>query len=239
MTPTAAGLLIATVVFHGSAGLAARGESLVAFDGRCILAGCVAPPLNTPGIRGRRALPARRLARLGATPHFHHGLLDRQAPAANQDAQVLRDFKTRVDKYVDVRKTADDSAPSLEETADPAKIRAAQQSLAERIGAARRGAKQGEIFTPEITAYFRRLLRPEVKQGGTKNLIKDDNPGRVPFNVNGPYPEKEPLATVPPNVLASLPKLPKDIEYRFVSKHLILRDARCNLVIDYIPNAIA
>ena len=55
--------------------LAARGESLAAFDGRCILAGCVAPPLNTPGIRGRRALPARRLARLGAPPHFHHGLL--------------------------------------------------------------------------------------------------------------------------------------------------------------------
>src|ERR671919_807332 len=58
------------------AALTARGESLAAFDGRCILAGCVAPPLNTPGIRGRRALPARRLARLGATPHFHHGLLD-------------------------------------------------------------------------------------------------------------------------------------------------------------------
>src|SRR5437870_11891682 len=55
--------------------LAARGESLAAFDGRCILAGCVAPPLNTPGILGRRALPARRLARLGATPHFHHALL--------------------------------------------------------------------------------------------------------------------------------------------------------------------
>src|SRR6266513_1370412 len=59
----------------GHAPPAARGESLAAFDGRCILAGCVAPPLNTPGIRGRRALPARRLARLGATPHFHHGLL--------------------------------------------------------------------------------------------------------------------------------------------------------------------
>ena len=26
-------------------------------------------------ILGRRALPARRLARLGATPDFHHGLL--------------------------------------------------------------------------------------------------------------------------------------------------------------------
>src|SRR5712691_3586382 len=52
-------------------------------------AGCVAPRSNTPGIAtpprkiraagapvlGRRALPARRLARLGATPDFHHGLL--------------------------------------------------------------------------------------------------------------------------------------------------------------------
>src|SRR4029077_17975283 len=68
--------------------LAARGESLAAFDGRCIPsppqrgcrvgdpgAGCVAPPSNTPGILGRRALPAGRLTRLGATPDFHHGLL--------------------------------------------------------------------------------------------------------------------------------------------------------------------
>jgi hypothetical protein len=37
--------------------------------------GDIETPLNTPGIRGRRALPAGRLARLGATPAFHHGLL--------------------------------------------------------------------------------------------------------------------------------------------------------------------
>src|SRR5947208_13219801 len=54
--------------------LAARGESLAAFDGRCIPGGCVAPPSNTGGILSRRALPAGRLARLGATPDFHHGL---------------------------------------------------------------------------------------------------------------------------------------------------------------------
>src|SRR5438105_8150469 len=55
--------------------LPARGESLAAFDERCIPTGCVAPRSNTPGILGRRALPAERLARLGATPDFHHGLL--------------------------------------------------------------------------------------------------------------------------------------------------------------------
>ena len=161
-----------------------------------------------------------------------------QTPEAKRDAAVLGDFKARVDKYVELRKTADDSAPPLEKTADPAKLRAAQQGLAERVGAARRGAKQGDIFTPEITARFKRLLLPELKETDTKDSIKEDNPGRFPFKVNGPYPEKEPLATVPPNVLSSLPQLPKDIEYRFVGKHLILRDARCNLVIDYIPNAM-
>src|SRR5436189_3586547 len=82
--------------------LAARGETPAAFGRRCIPpppqpgcrvggpgAGCVAPRSNSPGIAppprkpraagapvlGRRALPAGRLARLGATPDFHHGLL--------------------------------------------------------------------------------------------------------------------------------------------------------------------
>src|SRR5216117_1312837 len=58
--------------------LTARGESLVAFDGRCIPTGSVAPRSNTPGILGRRALPAGRLTRLGATPEFHRGLLIRE-----------------------------------------------------------------------------------------------------------------------------------------------------------------
>jgi hypothetical protein len=164
-----------------------------------------------------------------------------QNPAVNPQAAALADFKTRVDKYVELRKKADDSAPPLKETKDPAKIREAQQALVERIGAARAGTKRGEIFTPEISAYFRRLLQPEMKEAGTKAAMKDDDPdpGSVPFKINGPYPDKQPLATVPPNVLATLPQLPKDVDYRFVGKYLILRDVRANMIIDYIPNAIS
>ena len=55
--------------------IAARGESQPAFDERRILAAGVAPPSNTGGMLGRRAWSARRLARLDATPDFHHGLL--------------------------------------------------------------------------------------------------------------------------------------------------------------------
>ena len=154
------------------------------------------------------------------------------------DARVLGDFKARVEKYDQLRKKADDSAPPMKESSDSAKIKDAQHGLAERIGAARVGVKQGDIFTPEISTVFRRLLRPEAKQHTTKEVLKEDKPAVVAFKVNGPYPDKEPVVTMPPNVLAAMPALPKDIEYRFIQKHLILRDARANLIIDYVPNAI-
>jgi hypothetical protein len=164
-----------------------------------------------------------------------------QAPPVNPDAAVIADFKARVDKYVELRKKADDSAPPLKKTEDPGEIREAQQALVERIGAARAGVKRGDIFTPQVSALFRRLLRPELKEPGTKASIKDDDPdpNTIPFKVNGPYPDEEPLSTVPPNVLATLPQLPKDIDYRFVGKHLILRDVRASMIIDYLPNAIS
>jgi hypothetical protein len=158
---------------------------------------------------------------------------------ANPDAKVLADFKQRVDAYMDLRNKVDGGAAAVKEAEDPAKIKMAQSTLASRIAAARAGAKRGDIFTPEIALRFRRLLRPEVKEPDTKKLLAEDNPGGIKFKLNGPYPDDEPLSTVPPNVLASLPELPMDLEYRFVGKHMILRDSRANIIIDYIANAIA
>ena len=157
----------------------------------------------------------------------------------NPHAQTLVDFKTRVDTYVKLREQADNTAKPQKPTAEPADIKEAQLSLAERIGVARKGAKPGDIFTPQVAALFRRLLQPEAKETGTKEAIHEDNPGAgVPFKINGSYPDTEPLSTVPANILATLPELPKDLEYRFVQKHLILRDVRANLIIDYLSNAI-
>jgi len=65
-----------------------------------------------------------------------------------------------------------------------------------------------------------------------------EGPGEFPFKVNGVYPKAQPLGSVPSNILATLPPLPEDLEYRFIEKHLILRDTRANLIVDYIPNAI-
>lgn len=160
---------------------------------------------------------------------------------ANPDALVLRDFKQRVDKYVELHKQAARKSPPFKETTDSAKIKAAQQVLADTIQAARKGAQPGDIFTPEIRKKFRQLMYPELKGPDgreTRTLIKEDAPTAVPLKVNAHYPEAQPLSTVPPNLLERLPQLPPQVEYRIAGRHLLLRDVDANLIVDYIPNAI-
>ena len=163
-----------------------------------------------------------------------------QTPPANPAAQAMADFHDRVQKYVELRKKADNAASTPKASEDAENIRAAQVALAGRMKAARASAKQGDIFTPAVSTHIKQILRPETAAKGTKDAIRDDNPGAIPFKVNDPYPDKAPLSSMPVNVLQALPKLPEnqDIDYRFVGKHLILLDSRANMIIDYIPNAI-
>ena len=102
---------------------------------------------------------------------------------------------------------------------------------------ARAGAKQGDIFTPTISVEFRKVLLLEMN-ADTWAAIMDDNPGEFSIQINGTYPDGKPLSTVPPNILAVLPTLPDDIQYRFLGRHLILHDTRANLILDRIPYAI-
>ena len=57
---------------------------------------------------------------------------------------------------------------------------------------------------------------------------------RCRLKVNAKYPRRAPLPTVPPNLLARLPQLPEDVEYRIVGKDLILRDVDANIIVDFI-----
>jgi hypothetical protein len=162
-----------------------------------------------------------------------------QQPPVNADAKILQDYQERIKKYLEIHKKAD--VPKMKETNDPADIQRAQEALAAAVRAARPNAKQGEIFTPEIAKKLRSLMNPEVKGPGTKETraaIKEDQPAKVALKVNARYPDDQPLPTVPPNVLASLPKLPEQLEYRIVGNTLILRDVPANLIVDYIPGAI-
>jgi hypothetical protein len=162
-------------------------------------------------------------------------------PQANADAQVLADFKKRVDAYMELHNRLEKESPPLKETKNPAEIQLSEEVLAKKLREARKTASQGEIFTPAAQTLFRRLMYPETT--GTagreaKEAIKEDAPPRVSIKVNARYPEGAPLPTVPPNFLAALPKLPEDLEYRIIDKHLILRDVHANVIVDFIPHAI-
>ena len=165
------------------------------------------------------------------------------AAKVNPDAQLLADFSSRIDNYMELHNRLKKDAPKLKETKDPAQIKASQDVLAKKIQEARKDAKQGDIFTPEIRTMLRRLMYPETKgvegrenkaaMAEEKNELKD-----VSLKVNAAYPDSAPLMTVPPNILAALPKLPEDLEYRFVNRHMILLDVHANLIVDYVVNAI-
>lgn len=181
------------------------------------------------------AVGDRLVARDAAT--LKHPVQER----VNPQAKLLQDFQDRVKKYMEVHKDAASESPKMKETKEPAEIKAAQDELAAKIRATRATAKQGEIFTPEIASHFRRLMYPEVKgaEGAeTKKAIREDQPQTIRLKVNARYPDAEPLPTVPPNLLANLPKLPEELEYRIVRNNLILRDVTANLIVDFIPGAI-
>lgn len=162
------------------------------------------------------------------------------ASPANPDSAILADFNARLERYIKLQRALMKEAP-LEETENSAEITVRQEVLAAKIRNVRKNARQGDIFTPEIAALFRRLMSPELKGKGeldTKSVIKEDAPTAVTLKVNAAYPAGQPLSTVPPNLLANLPSLPEDVDYRIVGKHLILRDVDANIIVDYITNAI-
>jgi hypothetical protein len=173
---------------------------------------------------------------------------DAQTPATDQGRDtpdftvqvwggIAAEFSARVGSYFELRSSLENGSPALTVTDDPAEIRRAVLALATKIRVAREGAKEGEIFTPPVAVEFRNALRLETNEN-TRAAIMDDNPGEFPHRINGTYPKKKPLSTMPPGVLARLPPLPEDIQYRFLGRHLILLDTRANLILDRIPCAM-
>jgi hypothetical protein len=152
-------------------------------------------------------------------------------------ADLVPQFNARVSAYVELRSEMEKGLPPFAMTENPAETTATARALADKIRAARAKARQGDIFTPAMGPAVKQALRVEMN-AHTWKVIMDDNPGEFLSQVNDVYPDGKPLATMPPNILAVLPKLPVDLEYRFVERHLILLDTRARLILDRIPYAI-
>jgi hypothetical protein len=181
-------------------------------------------------------------------PHLHEVVLRadglEQRPnsttRAGDQGSAERDFENRVKAYMQLRDQLVAKLPKLPKDATPQQIDRDQRALGELVAQARANAKPGDLFTPAV----QRLVRDRfavVFQGTRGREAKKyihDEPHPVSPEINKRYPDTIPLSTMPPRVLAELPKLPDGLEYRFIDSHLILMDVRAHMILDYIPNAI-
>jgi hypothetical protein len=151
-----------------------------------------------------------------------------------------REFLNRVNAYVQLHRRVESGLPTLEPTQDVARVLARRKALVEGLRQARSRSTPGEIFIPPVRNYFRELIRKGLlaHPQDEARAILAEIPQALRVRVNQEYPASAPLATIPPELLTELPPLPSELEYRFLGRALILRDADANLVVDYVENAI-
>lgn len=159
--------------------------------------------------------------------------------ASSADKAVVREFNQRLQRYMDLRRKI--APPPKSSSAEDLLLH--RDEIRDKIVAGRLSAKRGDVFTPEISAYFRRkiaVLLSGAHGAKTRASLERAEPVlSIPLNVNGKYPSNVPLQSTPPSLLLTLPPLPKELEYRVVNRVLVLRDKEANLIVDFIPDAIA
>jgi hypothetical protein len=164
------------------------------------------------------------------------------SPQDKEDAVGFKEFADRVNDYVKIHNAIESGLPTAKPTDLPEAITAHQQALARKIRESRPDAKIGDIFTPAARKSFKHVIDAVMLGPKGSNAEATMTQG-APFSdanieLNQTYPEKVPFTTVPPTLLAALPKLPDALVYRVVGHDLILLDLKANLVVDFTVGII-
>ena len=116
----------------------------------------------------------------------------------------------------------------------------AETTMAERLRARRPEARPGYILGP-VAERIRVIVREEIGgPQGTSMLasIEEANIHGVRARINRRYPPGLPRVTMPSPMLAKLPPIPSELEYRFLGRSFLLVDARASLVIDVLQDVL-
>jgi hypothetical protein len=160
-------------------------------------------------------------------------------------------FRSALQAYVDqtqpYRKEAAQAAEAVPGKATASagateSVRTRQNVLANALKTKlRAGAKQGDLFVPEVASAIRHQVT-DAFAGPRKALLMD---GLAEQNESGkasPKPvtinELTDAPKLPPQLLDVLPPLPKQVEYAFVGRTLILKDADAQVVLDMLPDTL-
>jgi hypothetical protein len=163
-----------------------------------------------------------------------HGQAQRPVNAA---AAAIADFERRVSDYAAFQKKLDATITEPSSGSEPAAFLDHQRALARLIQKSRAGAQPGDLCPKPMRDVIRRLIASVLREPGgaqVRKSIFDENPGNIVLTINSEYPDNAPFATVPPQILQGLPRLPDVLEYRFIGKRLLLIDSHARIVADIV-----
>jgi hypothetical protein len=159
------------------------------------------------------------------------------------EERALAQFDHAVDEYVALHRRLERSLPPERLFGDAEEMFAARAKIRSAILAARRNARQGDIFTPGVAQAFVDNLAFAIEECGHEpaDILADINAERLPGtpqpHVNGKYPWGI-GSSMWPTLLRVLPELPAELEYRFSDRDLVLIDVHANLVVDVLEDAL-
>jgi hypothetical protein len=163
-----------------------------------------------------------------------------QQKPANPQAAALVAFSERLNDYVKLREDLGHKLEPLTPTPSASELAVRQEALAAALRNARRQARPGDLIPPEVQGLIRDAVladfakrQPLVRRAALLDVPAGPLPG-----INRTYPEQAALATVPPLLLANLPRLPDNLQYRFFGRHVVILDGDVEIIIDYVRNAL-
>ena len=168
------------------------------------------------------------------------GSAARAAQNVNPQAAALVEFQNRLQKYLQLRAQLADTLKPLSPTASAADLAARQESLAAALRNVRKDARHGDLVSPVVAEQIRKAVDAYFrgKDQSTRRAVFEEVPENLRPAINRTVPDGAALATVPPLLLNSLPRLPEGLQYRFVGRHIVLVDADTRLIMDYVQNAL-
>jgi hypothetical protein len=157
-----------------------------------------------------------------------------QQPPANEQGTATKAFLDRIQEYVKFHNNVEKMVAPLTETANPEEIAKRETALGAALIKQRPDAKEGDFFLKQYQPYLIRIIKRDFakRSAADRKALVVELPKDVKLAVNMVYPTTLPLATFPANLLKALPELPKELEYRIVGRHLILRDVKGNVIVD-------